>query len=137
MGMQKEAANIGREGERSPEQEYISVNWQSEQQEEEGGLYRQAGVREGMNLDIAVKAPQVVTSAVNVVRPSDRTTITVNVVRPTTPRPRPGSARRASTRACVAHLSPLFNFTRGVPKGYLISWMGDSSNTHTVFLSFP
>jgi hypothetical protein len=38
MGMQKEAANIGREGERSPEQEYLSVNWQSEQQEEEGWL---------------------------------------------------------------------------------------------------
>jgi hypothetical protein len=44
-----------------------------------------------------------------------------------------GPARRA--RARVARLSPLFNFTRGVPKGYLISWMGDSSYTHTVFLS--
>jgi hypothetical protein len=46
-------------------------------------------------------------------------------------------ARRGErARARVARLSPLFNFTRGVPKGYLISWMGDSSNTHTVFLAF-
>jgi hypothetical protein len=43
-------------------------------------------------------------------------------------------SERAGAR--VARLSPLFNFTRGVPKGYLISWMGDSSNTHTIFLSF-
>jgi hypothetical protein len=43
----------------------------------------------------------------------------------------------ASERARVAHLSPLFNFTGGVPKGYLITWMGDSSDTHKVFFSFP
>jgi hypothetical protein len=48
-----------------------------------------------------------------------------------------GSARRASERVCTcARLSPLFNFTRGVPKGYRISWMGDSFNTHTLFLFF-
>jgi hypothetical protein len=34
MGMRKKAANKGRERERSPEQEYLSVNWQSEQEEE-------------------------------------------------------------------------------------------------------
>jgi hypothetical protein len=45
------------------------------------------------------------------------------------------TAMRASAR--VARLSPLFNFIRGVPKGNLINWMRDSSNTHTVFLSFP
>jgi hypothetical protein len=32
----------------------------------------------------------------------------------------------------VSHLSPLFNFTRGVSKCYLLSWMGDSQNTHVL-----
>jgi hypothetical protein len=53
-----------------------------------------------------------------------------------TSRPSARLALGERASACVAHLSPLFNFTSDVPKGYLISWMGDSSNTHTVFLSF-
>jgi hypothetical protein len=53
-----------------------------------------------------------------------------------TPIARLGSVSERA-RSLVTRLTPILNFTRGVLKGYLISWMGDSSNTHTVFLSFP
>jgi hypothetical protein len=103
-----------------------------------------------MNLDVTVNAPQAVTVAVKAA--VEGTVIIIPLqqltVRPTAPhkcssrhdtscphpRPQPGLARRARARVRVARLAPLFNFTRGVPKGYLISWMGDSSNTHTVSL---
>jgi hypothetical protein len=42
------------------------VNWQPEQ-EEEGALYRRAAGAEGMNLDVTVNTPQVVTVAVKAV----------------------------------------------------------------------
>jgi hypothetical protein len=38
----------------------------------------------------------------------------------------PARLGKVSERARVARPSPLFNFTRGVPKGYLISWMRHS-----------
>jgi hypothetical protein len=74
--------------------------------------------------------------AIHHVHPHRTTPLGMTRPRPR-PQPWPGSARRASAHARVARLSPLFNFTRGVLKGYLISWMRDSSNTHWVFLSFP
>jgi hypothetical protein len=61
-GNAKRSSKTEEKRERSPEQEYLSVNWQSEQ-EEEGDLYRRAGAR-GMNLDVMVNAPQEVTVAV-------------------------------------------------------------------------
>jgi hypothetical protein len=63
METQKKAANRGRR-ERSPKQEYLKfVNWCPEG-EEEGILYRRPIGTGGMNLDITVNAPQVVTVAV-------------------------------------------------------------------------
>jgi hypothetical protein len=42
-GCEKKQQTEG-ERERSPEQEYLSVNWPPEQEEEEGDLYRRAGM---------------------------------------------------------------------------------------------
>jgi hypothetical protein len=62
-GDAKESSKTEGERERSPEQEYRSVNWQPER-EEEAALYRRAAGAGGMNLDVTVNAPQVVMVAV-------------------------------------------------------------------------
>jgi hypothetical protein len=71
----------------------------------------------------------------------------ITSVRPTAPparldstrhvTPTPSARRGKRARARAARLSPLFNFTRGVPKGYLISWMGDSQIHIRYFSLFP